>query len=90
MNNEIHAMLTPEEWSMISTLRDLPPSPMQAYVKELIHELVKFAADPECEEMQGDGAPCGSINAGCDQCTRVIEILRTFERRLPGTATASQ
>lgn len=79
----IHASLTPEEWKLISTLRELPPSPLQQRVVALVNELVNFARDPKCDEMQGDGVPCGCITAGCEYCARVTEILSTFETRLP-------
>lgn len=84
----IHASLTPEEWKLISTLRELPPSPLQERVSFVIHELVEFARDPGCEEMQADGAPCAAITAGCEYCARVTEILNSFDTRLPEKKTA--
>lgn len=72
--------LSAEEWDLISTLRDMPPSPLKNRVNALVSELIGFIRDPRCAEMQGDGVPCDNVSTACEQCTHVAEMLDSMDR----------
>jgi hypothetical protein len=76
-------VLTPEEYRLITTLRDMPESPLRDRVQRLLADLVAFARNPRCPELQPDGAPCAHPEADCDQCQVVLAMLETLGRRLP-------
>ncbi len=75
-------VLSPEEWQLVSVLRDLPPSQMRDRFFALLGELLQFVAEPACAEMQADGVPCASSRVACDQCKKVTEILDALRARL--------
>ncbi len=75
--------VTPSELRMITTLRDMPESPLRDRVGKLLEDLLAFARNPRCHELQADGVPCENPAADCDQCRVVLEMLETMGRRLP-------
>lgn len=77
-----HAELTPEEWRLVSRLRDIPQSPLRERLAAVIDELVAMVRDPHCSEMQADGVPCLSVTTSCDQCQQVAALLGNVRRRL--------
>ena len=76
----IAATLSAEEWRLVSALRDIPPSPLKLRVARLLEELITFVQEPRCAEMQADGVPCDNVNAQCDQCVHVAEMLDKMDR----------
>ena len=48
----------------------------------LVSELTDFVSSPTCAEMQGDGAPCASAAASCDQCRKLETLLEGLRTRL--------
>jgi hypothetical protein len=78
--------LSGEENELVALWRELPEGPMQRRVRELVVELLRFARDPHCDEMQGDGVPCGDARNRCEDCAKVIEIVRRFETRVSAPA----
>ena len=79
---EVPLPLSQEENELIAIWRELPSGPMQRRVRDIVMELLRFARDPHCDEMQGDGVPCGEPRNRCEECARVVAILRTFETRV--------
>jgi hypothetical protein len=79
---EVPLPLSQEENELIAIWRDLPSGPMQRRVRAMVSELLQFARDPHCDEMQGDGVPCGEPRNRCEECAKVVEILRRFETRV--------
>ena len=79
---EVPMPLSAEENELVALWRELPAGPMQRRVRELVTELLRFARDPHCDEMQGDGVPCGDARNRCEECAKVIEIVRRFETRV--------
>jgi len=77
--------VSPAEYRMITTLRDMPESPLRDRVQRLLGELLAFARNPHCSEFQADGAPCSNPQADCDQCRIVTGMLETIARGLPGS-----
>ncbi|HEX6975817.1 MAG TPA: hypothetical protein VF147_15535 [Vicinamibacterales bacterium] len=76
----VDVTLTAREWELISTLREIPPSPLRNKVASLIDELVAFIRDPKCAEMQGDGVPCDNVSTACAQCVHVAGMLESMDR----------
>jgi len=74
--------LTAEERRLVLALREIPPSPLRDLYARLVTELTDFAANPTCAEMQGDGAPCTSAEASCDQCQKLESLLEGLRSRL--------
>jgi len=75
--------VTPAELRMITILRDMPESPLRLGVHRLLDDLLTFARNPRCHELQADGVPCERPEADCDQCRLVLAMLDTLASRLP-------
>lgn len=75
--------LSPAEYRMITLLRGLPDSPLRDRVFRLLDDLLDFARNPRCPELQADGVPCANPAADCDQCRVVLELLDGLKLRLP-------
>ncbi|MBZ5589966.1 MAG: hypothetical protein LAO05_15530 [Acidobacteriia bacterium] len=73
--DDLSVKLTPEEWHLISGLRDIPPSPLRDLMHEMMTALVEYVREPKCAEMQADGVPCSSPTADCEQCEKVRQLL---------------
>ncbi len=82
MTGPVQVTLTAEEWKLVSTLRDIPASPLKEKIEALLGDLMKFAADPKCSESQGDGDPCTNTNMDCDSCKRVTDLIDVLRRRV--------
>jgi len=82
--NSVKVRLDAGEWKLVSALRDIPPSPLQALVRELTSEVAAYAQEPHCQELQADGAPCESATADCEECRKVKDLLETLRRRVRG------
>ncbi|HQR45734.1 MAG TPA: hypothetical protein PK598_06930 [Thermoanaerobaculia bacterium] len=67
--------LTPAEWRLVSSLREIPSSALKEKALELFAAVVDFARDPRCAEVQADGVPCETPSVACDQCLHVDRIL---------------
>ena len=75
--------VSPAEYRMITTLRDMAESPLRDRVHRLLEELLAFARNPHCSEFQADGTPCSNPQADCDQCRVVTGMLESISRGLP-------
>ncbi len=75
--------VTPAEYRMITTLRDMAESPLRDRVHRLLEDLLAFARNPRCSEFQADGTPCSNPQADCDQCRIVTGMLDTLSRGIP-------
>jgi hypothetical protein len=74
--------LSLEEWRLVQTLRELPPSPLRDRLMLLLEELVEFVREPHCPEMQADGVPCASAQLACDQCRQLTGLLDALRHGL--------
>ena len=74
--------VTPAEYRIITTLRDMPESPLRDRVHQVLDELLDFARNPKCSELQADGAPCSNPSADCEQCQTVLGMLDRLEGRI--------
>ncbi len=74
--------LTADERRLIRALREIPQSPLRDLYTTLVSELTDFVTSPTCAEMQGDGAPCTSAEASCDQCRKLESLLEGLRQRL--------
>jgi hypothetical protein len=72
---KVDAVLTPEEWRLVSTLRGLPASPLREKTLRLIDELMDFISEPRCPEAQADGVPCENVHRACEQCRQVVALV---------------
>jgi hypothetical protein len=75
--------LDDEEWRLIRSLREIPPSPLRDATSRVIEALVAFAADPGCPELQADGVPCTDVEMACDRCRRALSLLDDMRIRFP-------
>jgi len=82
--------VTPDELRLITTLRDLPESPLRERVRRLLDDLLAFARNPHCGEYQADGVPCADPRADCDQCQVVLAMLDRLERDWPDPRAKEQ
>jgi len=81
--------VSPAEFRMITTLRDMPESPLRDRVQRLLGELLEFARNPRCSEFQADGTSCVNPLADCDQCRTLAGMLDSLARRLPSNQPAN-
>jgi hypothetical protein len=82
VSDPVKVALTPQEWDLVSALRNIPTSPLKERIDALLGDLVKFAADPKCFEFQGDGAPCTNTNGDCESCRKVTDVIDLLRRRI--------
>ncbi len=75
--------VSPAEFRIITTLRQMPESPLRDRVHRLLEELLAFARNPRCAAFQADGTPCGEPQADCDQCQVVGAMLDRLEQSWP-------
>jgi hypothetical protein len=68
--------VSPAEFRMLATLRQMPESP-------LLEELLAFARNPRCDAFQADGTPCAEPQADCDQCQVVNAMLDRLNQSWP-------
>ncbi len=78
----VRVALTAAEWELVSALRDVPGSPLKQRIDELLAELVRFARDPRCTEIQADGVPCTATTPDCESCRKVTDLIDTLKGRL--------
>ena len=83
MADLVSITVTPAELRMITTLRVMPESPLRDRVHQLVEDLMAFARNPRCHELQADGVPCETPEADCDECQLVLEMLDALGRRIP-------
>ena len=83
MADPITITVSPAELRMITTLRDMAESPLRDRIQKLLADVLAFARNPRCHELQADGVPCEKAEADCDQCQVVLAMLDTLEQRLP-------
>ena len=79
--------LSPAEWRLVTSLREVPASALRTRVSALVEALVQLAREPRCADHQADGVPCDSAHANCDQCgevTRVLESLEAMQLQMRG------
>jgi hypothetical protein len=74
--------LDEDELRLISSLREIPPSPLRDRMTELIREVVALVASPACSETQADGVPCHDAHTACDRCGRMLGLLDRLCSRL--------
>ena len=71
--------LSPAEWRLVTSLREVPESALRARVNSLVEALIDLAKEPRCPEHMADGVPCASVHANCDQCVQVTRMLEGLE-----------
>jgi hypothetical protein len=76
--------LNHSEWRVIAALRDLPDGQLKDLVRQTIGELLEYAREPKCPEMQADGVPCATPAADCEECRRLKEILGDLRQAMGG------
>jgi hypothetical protein len=81
--DSVSLAVTPVERRIISGLRDLPPSPLRDLLAQVMVALIELVRQPQCPELQADGAPCTSPAADCAECAKLKEILSSLANRLP-------
>jgi hypothetical protein len=81
--------LTPAEWRLVSSLREIPSSVLKEKALELFEAVVDFAREPRCAEVQADGVPCETPSVACEQCLHVDWMLDALRRRTLESAGAS-
>jgi hypothetical protein len=80
----IDVKLGADEWALIRALRAVPDGPLKARVLAFIDALLVFVREPRCAGMQGDGVPCGTADAQCDECLQVAALVDELTRRTSG------
>ncbi|HKI83200.1 MAG TPA: hypothetical protein VKA63_02590 [Candidatus Krumholzibacteria bacterium] len=70
------------EWRILSRLREVPEGPLRDRLLDFLNELVVFVQEPRCAQVQADGVPCGAVDADCEECLKVNELLDTLHGSL--------
>jgi hypothetical protein len=71
--------LTSEEASLITVLRQAGPG-LRECLWEVVAEMLRFAAEPGCNEAGVGGMPCLRLSVACDHCRRVSAALAAFKQ----------
>lgn len=74
--------LDEQERRLVHELRAIPPSPLRDRVLHLVHDLLSFAAEPACHQVQADGVPCPTALNSCDTCRRALDTLEALRDRI--------
>ena len=74
--------LSPEELGLVLALREVPAGRLRERAMSLVREIVQFAREPVCNEVQADGVPCPTAQNSCDQCVKVDSLLEVLRHRL--------
>jgi hypothetical protein len=77
----IDVKLSAEEWALVSALRAVPPSALRTRVITLMDALLLLVGEPKCSATQADGVPCSTVDARCDECLHVADLLDELTRR---------
>ena len=78
----VHTALSPAEWGLVSSLREVPQGRLRDRLTAFLEELVAYVRDPHCADMQADGVPCGSAKVACDQCRQVEAFLEDLQAQV--------
>ncbi len=81
-DRKVTIAVTPEEWKLIAVLRDIPESPLKELLEQVIRDLLSYAREPRCPEMQADGVPCSSASSDCEQCRQLDAILGSLHEAI--------
>jgi len=80
--NPIQADLSPAEWNLIKSMRELPESSLRDRLDEVFHELIFYVANPRCQGMGPEGFPCGEPVSSCEECHQVWDLLEVLSQRV--------
>ncbi len=75
-------VLSAWEWRILSRMREVPEGPLRDRLLNLLEELVALVQEPRCSQVQADGVPCGAVDADCEECLKVTELLDTLHGSL--------
>lgn len=81
-DQDVKVALSPWEWSLIASLREIPEGELKAALDELIWGLVAFVREPGCGQVQADGVPCASAVSDCETCSRVRGVMARMASEL--------
>ena len=71
-------VLTDQEWRIVAGLREVPLGRPREQLLAFLAELTDFVREPRCSQVQADGVPCGAVQADCEECLHVEEMLRSL------------
>ena len=74
--------LDEQEWRIVRSLREIPPSPLRDRMHAVIEQLIAFVQNPGCPELQADGVPCTSAQMSCDRCHEMLSLMYDLAHRL--------
>lgn len=81
-DEDVKVSLTPWEWSLVASLRDIPEGELKGALDELVFGLVAFVREPGCSQVQADGVPCATAANDCETCGRVRGVLNRMRAEL--------
>jgi hypothetical protein len=84
----LSAVLNPDEWRLIESLRGLPESPLRSRIFQVLDGILFFVANPRCQGMGVEGFPCGEPASTCEECHQIWDLLETIEARCTGSTQA--
>lgn len=81
-DEDVKVALTPWEWSLVASLRDIPEGELKGMLDELVWGLVALVREPGCSQVQADGVPCPTAANDCETCGRVRGVLGRLREEL--------
>jgi len=76
------ASLSPAEWRLIETLRELPEGQVKDKVHGVLLDLMFFVRNPRCQGVLPEGFPCGDPRSTCEECHQIWNLLETIQTRV--------
>ena len=81
-DEDVTVSLTPWEWSLVASLRDIPEGELKGLLDELVWGLLALVREPGCSQVQADGVPCATAANDCETCGRVRGVLDRMREEL--------
>jgi hypothetical protein len=74
--------LSPAEWRLVQSMRNLPDSPFRDRISEVLEGLLFYVRNPRCEGMGPEGFPCGDPMSTCEECHQMWDLLDSIAERV--------
>lgn len=84
MTERTSILVTATEKKILASVRGLPEGNLKRKLESFLVDLTVFVREPKCCQVQADGIPCESVQADCEQCMKVDELIANLQRALTG------
>ena len=80
-DSTINAVLSPSEWRLVQSVRNVPAGALHDRAAEVIESLLFYVNNPRCAGMGVEGFACGEPKSTCEECQAIWDLLDTIAER---------